>query len=121
MTWDVQFADGFLPEFRGFAAAAQEEILALAGLLREFGPHLRRPHCDTLKGSAHPNMKELRFSLADGEWRVAFAFDPERSAILLVAGSKSGVSGKRFYRELIRIADQRFAAHLERLGGRGRR
>jgi hypothetical protein len=60
-------------------------------------------------------MKELRFSAADGEWRVAFAFDPRRSAILLMAGDKSGVSQKRFYRELIRKADGRFDAHLARL------
>jgi hypothetical protein len=59
-------------------------------------------------------MKELRFSAADGEWRVAFAFDTRRKGILLVAGDKSGVSGKRFYRELIRKADNRFDAHLAR-------
>jgi hypothetical protein len=59
--------------------------------------------------------KELRFSLPDGEWRIAFAFDPERQAILLVGGSKSGVSEKQFYRDLIRVADQRFAAHLKTL------
>ena len=60
-------------------------------------------------------MKELRFSAADGEWRVAFAFDTKRKAILLVAGDKSGGSEKRFYRELIRKADDRFDAHLARL------
>jgi hypothetical protein len=60
-------------------------------------------------------MKELRFSAAEGEWRAAFAFDPRRKAILLVAGDKSGVSEKRFYRELIRKADYRFDAHLARL------
>jgi hypothetical protein len=60
-------------------------------------------------------MKELRFSAADGEWRVAFAFDPKRRAILLVAGDKSRGSKKRFYRELIRKADNRFDAHLVRL------
>jgi len=57
-------------------------------------------------------MKELRFSLADGEWRIAFAFDPERCAILLVGGSKSGVSERQFYKDLIRVADARFTAHL---------
>jgi hypothetical protein len=57
-------------------------------------------------------MKELRFSAADGVWRVAFAFDARRKAILLVAGDKSGVGEKRFYRELIRKADDRFDAHL---------
>ena len=91
------------------------EILALSRLLQEFGPQLGRPRVDTLKGSRHANMKELRVSAADGEWRVAFAFDPKRKAILLVAGDKSGVSEKRFYRRLIAKADERFYAHLNRL------
>jgi hypothetical protein len=60
-------------------------------------------------------MKELRFSAADGEWRVAFAFDTKRKAILLVAGDKSGTSERRFYRELLRTADERFDAHLTRI------
>ena len=59
-------------------------------------------------------MKELRFTLADGEWRIAFAFDPERRAILLVGGSKSGVSQRQFYKNLIRTADARFTAHLKK-------
>lgn len=69
---------------------------------------------DILNGSRHANMKELRFSAADGEWRVAFAFDAKRKAILLVAGDKSGVSEQRFHRALIHKADDRFAAHLAR-------
>lgn len=85
---------------------------ALASLIQQFGPQLGRPRVDTLNGSRHANMKELRFSAADGEWRVAFAFDTARKAILLVAGDKSGVGEKRFYRELIRKADDRFTAHL---------
>jgi hypothetical protein len=60
-------------------------------------------------------MKELRFDAADGVWRVAFAFDPERKAILLVAGDKSGISPRRFYKKLIEVADQRFDAHLKQL------
>ena len=69
----------------------------------------------TLNGSRHANMKELRFQAADGVWRVAFAFDPERKAILLVAGDKSGISERRFYRQLIKKADGRFDTHLDRL------
>ena len=84
-------------------------------LLSDYGPQLGRPHADTLKGSSHANMKELRFEVADGEWRAAFAFDPERRAILLVAGDKSGGSQKRFYRKLIAKADFRFSEHLESL------
>ena len=91
------------------------EILALTRLLQQFGPQLGRPRVDTLKGARHANMKELRFSAADGAWRVAFAFDTRRKAILLVAGDKSGFSEKRFYRELIRKADERFDAHLARV------
>jgi hypothetical protein len=75
---------------------------------------------DTLKGARHANLKELRFSAAGGEWRVAFAFDPRRRAILLAGGDKSGVSEKRFYRELIRRADRRVDAHLARLDEEGR-
>ncbi len=76
------------------------------------GPQLGRPHADTLDGSKHVNMKELRFKAADGVWRVAFAFDPERTAILLVGGDKSGVSEKRFYKQLIAKADKRLDEHL---------
>lgn len=115
MTWTVQAADEFAPELRQFAEEVQIEIAALSLWLEKFGPTLGRPRVDTLQGSRHTNMKELRFSAAGGEWRVAFAFDPQRKAILLVAGDKSGGSEKRFYRELIASADSRFDAHLERL------
>jgi hypothetical protein len=60
-------------------------------------------------------MKELRFDADNGVWRVAFAFDPERKAVLLVAGDKSGASERMFYRRLIALADRRLDAHLERL------
>jgi len=113
--WVVEIGDEFEPEFDRLPEDVRTEILALALLLEQFGPQLGRPRADTLHGSRHANMKELRFSAADGEWRVAFAFDPKRKAILLVAGDKSGGSEKRFYRELIRKTDERFAAYLSRL------
>src|SRR6266851_10168382 len=98
----------FKPEFDALDQDVRREVLALARVLQQFGPQLGRPHVDTLDGSRHANMKELRFSAADGEWRVAFAFDRKRKAILLVAGDKSGGSKKCFNRELIRMADDRF-------------
>ena len=113
--WTVELADEFEAEFNNLHEDVSVEILALSRLLQEFGPQLGRPRVDTLKGSRHANMKELRFSAADGEWRVAFAFDPKRKAILLVAGDKSGVSAKKFYKQLIAKADGRFDAHLNRL------
>ena len=120
MSWVVEIGDEFEQEFDSLHEDVQTEILALSRLLQEFGPQLGRPRVDTLKGCRHPNMKELRFSAADGEWRVAFAFDAKRKAILLVGGDKSGQSEKRFYRELIRKADDRFDAHLIRLKRKGR-
>jgi hypothetical protein len=107
--------DEFALEFDELHEDVQTEILALSRLLQQFGPQLRRPHVDTLKGSRYSNLKELRFSAADGEWRVAFAFDPRRKAVLLIGGDKSGGSEKLFYKELIRQADERFTAHLARL------
>lgn len=62
-------------------------------------------------------MKELRCRAADGVWRIAFAFDPEREAVLLVAGDKAGVNERRFYKSLIARADERFDRHLARLRG----
>lgn len=115
MEWLVEFAIEFIPEVQTLHPDVQVEIAAMANHLRLRGPLLGRPQADTLKGSTYSNMKELRFSAADGEWRVAFAFDPKRRAILLVAGDKSGGSTSRFYDELIRKADTRFDAHLERL------
>lgn len=70
---------------------------------------------DTLKGSRHANMKELRLDAGNGVWRFAFAFDPERRAIVLCGGDKSGGGEKRFYKKLIIKADHRFDAHLESL------
>jgi hypothetical protein len=116
MPWHVEFAPEFQPEFASLATKVRRELLATLQVLSQFGPASRRPWVDTLKGSKHANMKELRFSAADGVWRVAFAFDPRRRAILLVAGDKSGVSEARFYRRLIERADARFDAHLSRLG-----
>jgi hypothetical protein len=113
--WIVEIGDEFLPEFTELYEHVRTEILAHSRLLQQFGPHLGRPRVDTLKDSRHANMKELRFDAADGVWRVAFAFDPKRKAILLVAGDKSGVSEKKFYKRLIAKADDRFDAHLARL------
>ncbi len=118
MNWTVEFHPAFEPEFDDYPEAVQNVMLARAGLLEINGPQLGRPYADTLKGSRHPNMKELRFDAADGVWRVAFAFDPERKAILLAAGDKTGGNEARFYRRLIAKADERFADHLTQQKGR---
>ena len=117
MPWTVSFAEAFEPEFDELPQEVQDAVLARALLLEREGPSLGRPHADTLTGSKHANMKELRCSAADGVWRIAFAFDPGRKAILLAAGDKSGGSEKRFYKQLIARADERFDSHLKRRKG----
>lgn len=105
----------FEPEFDALPEPVQDELLAQATVLERFGPKTGRPRVDTLTGSRLANLKELRFDADGGVWRVAFAFDPRRRAVLLVAGNKSGGSEKRFYKRLILLAEQRYAAHLARL------
>jgi hypothetical protein len=120
VNWVVEIGDEFELEFDSLHEDVQIKILALSRLLQRFGPQLGRPRVDTLNGSRHANMKELRFSAVDGEWRVAFAFDAKRKAILLAGGDKSSQSEKRVYRELIRKADNRFDAHLILLKRKGK-
>jgi len=113
MGWNVYFHPKFKAEFDKLSVRVQDELFKLLVPLRARGPQLGRPEVDTLKDSKFANMKELRFRADGGVWRVAFAFDPERDAILLVAGDKSGGSEATFYRRLIEKADRRFKEHLE--------
>ena len=120
MSWSILFHDDFAVEFDAMTAPLQDELLAHALLLRDFGPGLGRPTVDTLKGSKHTNMKEMRFAWSGEVWRVAFAFDPERQAVLLVGGDKGGADRRRFYKRLIAVADKRFDGHLETLKSSGK-
>lgn len=117
MDWEIVFDPEFSEEVREFDSLFQDDLAASLVVLAAMGPRLGRPHVDTLKGSAFANMKELRFTSGGGIWRVAFAFDPKRQAVILTAGDKAGVAKARFYRQLIVKADRRYAEHL----GRARR
>jgi hypothetical protein len=119
--WEVAFHDEFLPEFRLFSEAVRGQVYLLIEMLIIFGPQLGRPQVDTLKGSKLTNLKELRFAAEDGAWRIAFAFDLKRRAILLVGGDKSGVSRDRFYRKLIDIAERRFDQHQQKIASQRRK
>ena len=118
MSWTVEFHPAFEAEFDALSRQTKTAIAAKARLLEEFGPQLGRPHADSLEGSKHANMKELRCNADDGVWRVAFAFDPGRKAVLLVGGDKSGGSERRFYRQLVAKAEERFDDHLRHVKGR---
>ncbi|MEM8832151.1 MAG: type II toxin-antitoxin system RelE/ParE family toxin [Cyanobacteria bacterium P01_G01_bin.19] len=115
MAWTVEFHPLFAEEYHEFSQIVQDKLLEEVLMLEEFASQLGRPIVDTLNNSKHSNMKELRFNADNGVWRTAFAFDPERKAILLVAGDKSRSSQKRFYKQLIKKADERFSEHLQKL------
>jgi hypothetical protein len=113
--WLVKTTGIFDEWFADLDDDAQAEVIAVVELLKLLGPRLGRPHADTLNGSRYANMKELRASTADEVLRIAFAFGPDRSGILLMGGDKSGVSKRRFYKQLIEKADALYAAHLAAL------
>jgi hypothetical protein len=113
MNWHIQEHEQYTEWFEDQEEDLQDEILAVVGLLNREGPMLSRPYADTLEASQHSNMKELRVQYRGEPWRILFAFDPKRSAILLLGGNKTGSA--RWYKENIPIADKRFTEHLKRL------
>jgi hypothetical protein len=113
MKWQIEEHKQYTEWFEGQEEELQDEILAVVGLLQREGPKLFRPYADTLEGSKHSNMKELRVQYRGEPWRILFAFDPRRFAILLLGGNKTG--NARWYKEFIPIADKRFTEHLEKL------
>lgn len=115
MEWKVEFHGRFREEISDLPKDVRVELLANLVVLRQKGFRLGRPEVDTLEGSKHSNMKELRIKVLKVQWRFAFAFDPERKAVVLCGGAKSGVSQKLFYKRLIDHADRRYDEHLVEL------
>jgi hypothetical protein len=113
MEWTVIFDPDFRVWFYQQEQDLRDEAFAVIKVLEESGPTLGRPRVDTVKDSAFPNMKELRIQYQGEPWRILFAFDPRRQAILLVGGNKTG--NKRWYKENIPIADRRYERYLETL------
>lgn len=113
--WEVETTDVFDKWLVTQSEPLIEDVLAIAGILEERGPHPGRPFVDTVNGSTFPNMKALRVQHAGSPVRIFFAFDPVRRAILLCAGNKKGINEKRFYHGMIRLADSEFANHLAKL------
>lgn len=111
----VLIADEFDPEVQTLPKAVQDGLFAMVRVLQQFGPQLGRPHGDTLKNSKHANMKKLRFDAANGVWRVAFRLRCETFRRSTRRWRQVRRQPETFYRELIRNADQRFDAHLERI------
>ncbi|GEK16251.1 type II toxin-antitoxin system RelE/ParE family toxin [Aliivibrio fischeri] len=113
--WEVITTDTFDEWFDSLNDSERANVIAGMLLLQNKGPHLSRPYADTVYGSKFTNMKELRVQSNGDPLRAFFAFDPERKGILLCAGNK-GANEKRFYKQMIPIADQEFQAHLNNRG-----
>ena len=105
--WTIKTTDMFDNWFTSLNDIHRASVLAALIVLREKGPALSRPYADTLKGSRYDNMKELRIQSHGDPLRAFFAFDPRRYGILLCAGNKVG-NERRFYKEMLPIADREF-------------
>ncbi len=107
--WEVEFTDEFGTWWNRLNEAEQVDVRAQVNLLRRFGPALGRPHVDSVASSKHANMKELRVQHRGRPYRVLFALDPRRIAILLVGGDKTGKG--RWYKEFVPMADRLYEQH----------
>jgi len=117
VTWDVEYTDEFETWWDGLTESEQDSVRASVDLLSEQGPNLGRPHADHLEGSSYSNMKELRTQHHGRPLRTFFAFDPRRTAILLIAGDKTG--DDRFYERMIPKADILFDEYLREIKREG--
>ena len=106
MAWNVETTDEYDAWFLAQSDNNQAAIRIKVELLVEYGPNLPRPHADTLKGSKLKNLKEFRSHTESHVFRVAFLFDKERNAVLLIGGDKKGKNEKRFYENLIKQAEE---------------
>jgi hypothetical protein len=117
MIWEVEFTDEFEVWWDDLAEGEQESVRASVMLLGNFGPELRFPHSSKVTTSRHANMRELRIQHAGRPYRVLYAFDPRRCAVLLIGGKKTGKD--RWYEEYVPIADRLYDEHLEALRKEG--
>ena len=113
MEWEVEYTDEFEQWWATLSEDEQEEISAKVELLAEHGPTLPRPHADVITSSKHSNMKELRGKAGEANLRVLYAFDPRRTAMLLIGGDKTG--NPKWYQQFVPVADGLFDDHLAQL------
>ena len=117
MAWDVEYTDAFLAWWNELSEAEQNSISIGVEVLERAGPNLGRPYVDTVKGSTHGNMKELRTQHQGKPYRTFFAFDPRRTAVLLIGGDKTG--DDRFYDTMIPKADALYDEYLKEIEKEG--
>ena len=117
MAWDVEVTDEFAEWFRTLGENDQDSVHFTVDQLIAQGPLLGFPQSSGINGSRHEHMRELRMQSDGKPLRVFYAFDPRRSAILLIGGDKTG--DKRFYKRMIPVADGLYDVHLDELKREG--
>jgi hypothetical protein len=118
LEWSVEYTDEFGAWWDGLSAEEQEDVDASVRLLEQYGPALKFPHSSGVASSVHPQMRDLRVQHAGRPYRVHYAFDPNRSALLLLGGEKRG--NDRWYETFVPRADALFAAHLRSIRKKGK-
>ena len=118
MACEVEFTDEFGAWWDGLTVGEQESVRAYVRLLAEFGVALKHPYCSGVTGSKHSHMRELRVQHQGRPYRVLYAFDPRRAALLLIGGDKTG--NDRWYEVFVPIADRLYDTHLEQLRAEGK-
>ena len=113
MTWNVEYTDEFGDWWQGLSEAEQMSAAHSVGLLEALGPNLGHPHSSGINGSKHSHMRELRIQHQGEPYRVLYAFDPLRNAILLIGGNKTGDG--RWYERFVPVADRLYDDHLDAL------
>jgi len=116
--WDVEYTDEFESWWRLLDESEQDDIAATVGLLEQKGPSLPFPFSSGIAGSRHSHMRELRIQHAGEPYRVLYAFDPRRTAILLIGGNKTG--DDRWYDKMIPKADHLYDNHIIELKNEGK-
>jgi len=117
MAWEVEFTDDFGDWWDSLTEAEQIEVVAVVDLLEERGPRLSFPYGSGIEASRHSHMRELRIQYAGSPYRVLYAFDPRRVAILLIGGNKTG--DDRWYERMVPVADELYDAYLSELREEG--
>ena len=117
MNWDIEYTDEFGDWWNALSEVEQESLAASVNLLEHRGPNLGFPHSSGVKGSRHNHLRELRTQHEGRPYRTLYAFDPRRSAILLIGGDKTG--DERWYDVYVPVADRLYDEHLEQLRKEG--
>lgn len=117
MAWDVEYTDEFGHWWAELTAGEQESVAAYVELLEARGPALPYPYSSSVVASRHRHLRELRVQHRGRPYRVLYAFDPRRTAVLLVGGDKTGDG--RWYDRFVPLADELYDRHLADLQGEG--